>query len=151
MENHGGKALISPQFMDFAILLNGLCDEQLAEEKLAERGKAYLREGICNVMKDEKLREAFMKCAGKLTATMKKQIDKIFKIVVQKTCRARCSFELYTYRQHNVGHSVKESVIEAHRKDLKKYAKPQMKNVGEKIDKDIKKRKAALLKVKGDK
>ena len=71
MENYGGKAPMSPKFMDFVVKLAVLCDEELAASKVVERGKACLKEGIYDVVENEKLRCDFMQCVGELPTNLK--------------------------------------------------------------------------------
>ena len=108
---------------------------------MIQKGNKCLDDGTKSAIGNKHLKGAFITSAVQTQDTIKKHIDPIFNTIVQKTCRARCGFEINLHLQHDVGHSVKGSAIDAQRSNLKNHAKPNMEINGKRLDLEVKKRK----------
>jgi hypothetical protein len=149
MLNHGGRTLISPEFMHFAITLTSLCNKELSTLKISERGTLYLSKATEHIMNNQDLLQAFNKfnehIKFKDSVVLKKHQKRIYKALLQKTARARSSYELGRYREQNIGQYAKDSSTDPHRVALKlKYGNESAKAAGMKADKELLNRKSEI-------
>lgn len=147
MLNHGGRTLVSPEFFPFASILTSLCDKELSMSKISERGTLYLSKGIENIMMNQHLLGAFDEFNGKIeiSVILNRHLKSIFKVIVEKTARARSSYELGRFREKHIGQYAKDSSTDPHRVALKlKYGNESAKAAGVKADKELEDRKSEI-------
>ena len=88
--NHGGLALISPQFFDFAIALSAACDKEINEEKIHERGNKCFEIAKAKIMGDKDIREKFDTCScldkDEMTVVKKLHINAVYDSLLKKNC-----------------------------------------------------------------
>ena len=145
MLNHGGMALISKEYYPFAQYLTALCDTYLSEQIICLRGNNCLQIGSEEILASEELKKLWNQCHDKESKEMlgfSECKEKIFRMIVKKTIHSRFSFEIGKVRAKKFSHYAKSSCKETHRADLKHdFAKNKMKADGQKVEREIKKRK----------
>uniref|UniRef100_A0A7S3V714 Uncharacterized protein n=1 Tax=Chaetoceros debilis TaxID=122233 RepID=A0A7S3V714_9STRA len=133
--NHGGLALISPQYFDFAIALTAACDEELNEEKTHERGNKSLQIAKNNIMGDTDIRKKFDNCScldeDEMINVKKYHINSVYKTLLKKTVHSRFSFETGQVVKSTMGYFAKGSSKATHRDKLKHLSIAKMKTDGE--------------------
>ena len=133
--NHGGLALISPQYFDFAIALTAACDKEINEEKIHERGNKSLQIAKTNIMGDTDIREKFDNCScldeDEMTDVKKHHINSLYKTLLKKTVHSQFSFETGQVVKSTMGHFAKGSSKATHRDMLKHLSIAKMKTDGE--------------------
>ena len=145
--NHGGLALISLQYYDFAIILNAECDKEFNEDKIHERGNASLEVGKTNIMTNKKIRNIFdsshilTEDSDIMYEKRKEHINKVYKTLLKKTIHARYSFEMDKVAKSTMGHFAKGSSNGTHRETLKHLSTAKMKANGQSSKVEVKVRK----------
>mmetsp|Transcript_11829 Transcript_11829/g.13169 ORF Transcript_11829/g.13169 Transcript_11829/m.13169 type:complete len:180 (+) Transcript_11829:387-926(+) len=152
MINHGGLALISPKYFEFAKYLTTACDVELSEGIICKRGNNSLKLGVKMIQNNQSLREQFDLChdGDKIllsSSTLKQQehVNKIYEMMVAKTVHSRFSFEIGKVRENKFGHYAKGSCTDSLRANLKhSFANIKMKKDGEAL-------RAKIQKIKSEK
>lgn len=136
--NHGGMALISPKYFKFAVTLTSACDHEISEHMICRRGTKSLLQGRKNILENLKLRQEFDKCHADISEGVKIHIEKIYKMLIEKTVHSRYGFESRKVSEKKFGHYARKSCTDAHRTDLKiQFANNKMKVDGAKATAEI--------------
>ena len=106
MLKHGGLALASPKYFNFASLLMTLCHQEMTECLMQKRASSSFELARKVLFENKELRETFESVHRdqKFTQPMKKEIYKIYSLLLIKTLRAKFSLALKKVREHFVGH-----------------------------------------------
>jgi hypothetical protein len=128
LKNRGNLALVSRSYFLFGLQLLQKIRDEFNKATIVKYGKMCVERGYNELLSDEELRSAFVRCTNPHTNNLSdERIQWIYEQLVRKTFHARAGAETMAFKEANTSRFALDAVDTALREGLKTLSKQSLK------------------------